>query len=351
MIDKTMNDIQREDYQILGKDKSIDWAQLKGASFLITGSTGVIGSNLVYALLYNSQKMDLSLKVILPVRNTQKAEKLFAWADPVIIPYELGQKPTLDWNVDYIVHLASPTSSRSFVESPTEVISSTVEGNRALLEWARENPVKKYVFLSSMEVYGFPKKGHRVTEKELGRFDPLITRNSYPISKISCEATCNAYSVQYGIPTVILRATQTFGPGVEHDDPRVFGQMMRSVLDGKNIVLKSEGRTERCYLYTADAVSAILVALTKGVSGEAYSVANPKTYCSIAEMAEMVAEKIGKGRIGVKYDISSDVTELGYSPELYMDLDVSKLEKLGWRAGVGLEDMYDRMIRSLGAEV
>jgi nucleoside-diphosphate-sugar epimerase len=79
------------------------------------------------------------------------------------------------------------------------------------------------------------------------------------------------------VPAVILRATQTFGPGVKYEDGRVFAEFMRCAVEKRNIVLKSDGSTERCYLYTADAVSAILVALLKGEPGQAYTVANKDT--------------------------------------------------------------------------
>ena len=143
---------------------------------------------------------------------------------------------------------------------------------------------------------------------------------------------------------MILRATQTFGPGVRYDDGRVFAQFMRCAVENTDIVLKSAGLTERSYLYTADAVSAILVSLLKGKPGQAYTVANSDTYCSIKDMAQMVANEISGGNIKVVFDIAEDIESLGYAGTFYMDLDVKKIEELGWSPNVALKAMFERMI-------
>ena len=342
-----MNSVQREDCEKIGNLSFIDWELFRNASFLVTGSTGLIGSNVVNALALNSQEKNLNIRLILPVRNTARAQELFAWTDAGIVPYQLGTELPLEEPVDYIIHLASPTDSRFFKEKPVDTLLSNLDGIRALLDWAREHPIRKLVSLSTMEVYGFPEKGHLVKENELGAFETMNARNSYPIAKIACEALCNAYFSQYGVPAVILRATQTFGPGVKYQDGRVFAEFMRCAAEKKNIVLKSQGLTERSYLYTADAVSAILAALQRGTPGEAYTAANPDTYCSIADMAQMVADRIAGGSIQVVFDLVEDISKLGYADTLYMDLDIQKLKSLGWVPTVGLEEMFKRMIRGI----
>ena len=111
-------------------------------------------------------------------------------------------------------------------------------------------------------------------------------------------------------------------------------------------MLKSAGLTERSYLYTADAVSAILVSLMKAEPGQAYTVANPDTYCSIKGMAQMIADDIAGGEIRVVFDIEKDIEKLGYAGTLFMDLNVEKMECLGWKPKTSLKEMYIRMINS-----
>lgn len=341
-----MNKIQMDDCINIGNLDFINWGKLKDSTILITGSTGLIGSNLVNALAYNSQKKRLNIKLILPVRNLSLAKEKFKWNNVNVIYYELGSELKIEENIDYIVHLASPTNSKYFTEYPVDTMLANIEGYRAILDWAVSHPVKKIIGLSTMEVYGFPEKGHKVKEDELGSFETMNARNSYPISKMACEALCNNYFVQYKVPTVILRATQTFGPGVKYNDGRVFAQFMRCVIEKKDIVLRSAGLTERSYLYTADAVSAIIVSLLKAEPGQAYTIANSSTYCSIKDMAQMVVNEIANGQINVVFDIADNVEKLGYASTLYMDLDVSKFEGLGWRPKTSLKEMFQRMISS-----
>lgn len=342
-----MKQVQIEDCKRVGNLKFLDWGRFRGSTVLITGSTGLIGQNLVNALAYNSKEKGLDIKLILPVRNMIVAEAEFDWTGAEIIPYELGTELSLEPSVDYIIHLASPTSSKFFTEKPVDTMIANIEGYRELLEWARIHSIKKFIGLSTMEVYGFPEKGHKVKESELGAFETMNVRNSYPLAKIACEALCNSYFMQYGVPTVILRATQTFGPGVKYDDGRVFAQFMRCAVERKDIVLKSAGLTERSYLYTADAVSAILVSLLKARPGQAYTVANPNTYCSIKDMAQIVADEITNGQIKVVFDIEEDISKLGYAETLFMELDVEKIEGLGWRGSTELPEMFRRMIEGM----
>lgn len=346
-----MNWVQREDCKAIGELSFIDWEQFRGKTILITGSTGLIGANLVNALAYNSQEKGLNIKLLLPVRNADRARALFDWTGAKMFPYTLGNKLELAESVDYIVHLASPTNSRFFTEKPVDTMLANMEGYKALLDWAVCQPVKKFVGFSTMEVYGFPDKGHKVVESEIGSFETMNTRNSYPIAKIACEALCNSYYEQYGVPALILRATQTFGPGVKYDDGRVFAQFMRCAIEKKDIVLRSQGLTERPYLYTADAVSAVLVSMIKAEPGQAYTIANPKTYCSIKEMAQLVADEIAHGQIKVMFDIVEDIEKLGYAQTLYMDLDVKKISGIGWRATTDLKTMFERMIWGTGNNV
>ena len=88
--------------------------------------------------------------------------------------------------VDFIVHGANPTDSLYFKQHPVEMLHTSVEGTRQVMLLAREKGASGVVFLSSMEIYGFPEKGHAVTENEAGGFDPAVPRNSYPISKQFC---------------------------------------------------------------------------------------------------------------------------------------------------------------------
>lgn len=338
-----MNNLIR-DMQSISDAGSIEWKNLKGKTVLVTGATGLIGTTLVNALAYASRKRGLNIRLICIVRSEEKARRRLH-EDVILKMISLDQEIEMDEPVNYIIHAANPTSSAFFINNPVETIKIAVDSTVNLLELARKKKVEGFVYLSSMEVYGHPVKGHAVSEDEMAGFNTTVTRNCYPQSKQICEMICKSYQSEYGVPTKIVRLTQTFGPGVEYNDGRVFAEFMRCVVEKRDIVLHTSGGTERCYLYTADAASAILTVLTRGAPGQAYTAANPDTYCSILEMAKVVASEIANGKIDVK--VENDDINRGYASELYMKLDTSKIERLGWKATVGLSEMYQRMIDGL----
>lgn len=134
----------------------------------------------------------------------------------------------------------------------------------------------------------------------------MSVRACYPESKRMCENLCACYMKEYGVPVNIVRLTQTFGPGVEYDDGRIFAELARCVIEKRDIVLHTKGETKRNYLFTKDAVNAIITVLLHGENGQAYNAANEETYCSILEMANMVAKKCGKGDIKVKIELEKE---------------------------------------------
>ena len=103
--------------------------------------------------------------------------------------------------------------------------------------------------------------------------------------------------------------------------------------------MQTEGTSKRCYLYTADAVTAILTVLLNGKAGEAYNAANKNTYCSIMEMAELVAHELTNDEIKVVIKVDEN-SKRKFPPTHKLNLDVSKLEGLGWRATRSLVEMY-----------
>lgn len=336
-------DINGNDMKMICASESVDWKVLKDSTILVTGATGLIGTILANSLAYSNREKHLNLRIIGLVRNADKARKRLD-KDIVIKTAPIEESVDLEEPIDFIIHAATPTASAYFVSNPVETIKVSISGTSNMLDLAKSKAAKGFVFLSSMEVYGHPSKDHFVSETEIAGFDSMITRNCYPMSKQICESLCKAYQSEYGIPTKIVRLTQTFGPGVEYNDGRVFAEFMRSVIEKRDIVLHTAGKTERCYLYTADAVTAILTVLTRGKEGEAYTAANPDTYCSILEMAELVANTVANGSIGVRVEI--DNTNRGYATELHMRLDTRKIEGLGWKAKVNLTDAFSRMIET-----
>ena len=169
---------------------------------------------------------------------------------------------------------------------------------------------------------------------------------------------CEFDPFHYGHEYLISEARRLFpghtvvcvmsGNFVQRGNPALYDEYARArcAIEGRNIVLHTKGETKRNYLFTEDAAEAILTVLLKGENGEAYNAANEETYCSIYDMAKLVAEKCAGGGISVDVQLEN-IDQFGYAPTLMMNLDTSKLRALGWKANIDLFMMFADLIRSM----
>lgn len=343
------DELMAEDAQSAMLHYAADFAALEGKSIFFTGATGLIGYNFVTALLTYAEKAANPPQVIALVRNRAKAEACFS-AFPqrflTLVEGDVTQPVAYDGSVDYIVHAASQTGSKAFVEQPVDTVAVALDGTRNMLNFAVSKGVRKFVYLSTMEVYGAPLNDEKIDESHGTNLNTMEVRSSYPESKRLCETLCAAYGKQFQVPVCVLRLTQTFGPGVRYNDGRVFAEFARCVMEKRDIVLHTAGETKRNYLYTADAVTAIIKLLSQGEPGQAYNAANEETYCSIMEMARLVAGQVAHQAIQVRCELA-DISAFGYAPPLKMNLDTAKLRALGWQPTQNLCAMFTRLIAAM----
>ena len=319
------------------------WAALEGKSVFITGATGLVGSMQVRTLC----AAPADIHVIAHVRNEQKARAMFG---SLPISYAVGDVTApivYDGAVDYILHTASVTASKSFVTEPVETLMTAIDGTKNLLEFARQKQIRGMVYVSSMEAYGITDPNlERITEKDLGYIDILSVRSSYSEGKRICECLCAAYASENGVPVKIARLAQTFGAGVSISDGRVFAQFTKSCLAGSDIVLHTEGKSMGNYCYTADAVRGLLTVLLKGENANAYTVVNEDTAMPIRDVARLVSDTLTDGRTKIIFDIPESSLTYGYAPDVTMRLSASRLRALGWQAEVDLPEMFRRLAES-----
>ena len=352
-IEANGDPILQEDLEIIAGDNG-RFRALAGSSLLITGATGLVGSQLARALACYNRVHHAGMTIYLLVRSREKAEDIFGAllqrGDVVILTGDVTD-PFRDYfpddlTLDYIIHAASVTASKQMVEKPAETIRISLEGTRQMLELAKQHGVRSMIYISSMEMYGTVDFDRPVTENDLGYIDPLRVRSNYPESKRMCENMCVAYHAEYGVPVRIARLSQTFGAGILRGENRVFAQFARSAISGQDIVLHTAGRSEGNYCYTRDTIRGLLTILLHGADAEAYNVANEACHTTIAAMAQLVAGQIAASPIRVVFDIPESNT-FGYAPDTKLKLSSAKLRALGWEPEVGLVEAYRRMIASM----
>ena len=299
--------------------------------YFITGATGLVGEALTEYLHENGEDVTVF------VRNEEKAKRLFSHLSRVsIVAGSIESEISYTGDIDYIIHTAAPTSSDFFLNYPVETIDSIVFGTKSILELAKAKQVKSVVNLSSMEMYGTPTSGEDITEEKQFYLDPLSIRSNYPMAKRLAETMCAAYAAEYDVPVKSIRLAQVLGKKLLEDDNRVIAQFIRAAKQKRDITLATDGSTKQTYVNIDDAINGILTILHKGESGQSYNLANDETYCSIRDMAEMVARDIANGEIEVIVGISEHNGK--YPPTRTLRINSDKLKYLGWTPKVDLSE-------------
>ncbi len=325
----------------------------KSCAYLVAGATGYIGSRIIKSLIESTDYKQGNVKIISHCRHKEKYESMYSnmkneniyplFSDIKDIENIVEEALQVGYlgNIDYIIHCASNTTSSYMISNPVETIDGIVEGTKSVLELAKELNIKGMVYLSSMEVYGdiLCTPGNRATEDMLGYIDILKPRSSYPLGKRMAEGYCAAYANEYGVPVKIARLAQTFGKGILPNENRSFAQFVRAAAEGRDIVLKTEGKSIGNSVSIEDAIDAIFFLLENGENGQAYNVVNERNTMSIKDMAELVARIIGKDKVKVVFDIE-DKSKTGYAADTYLYMSGEKMRRLGWEAKKGIEDMF-----------
>lgn len=334
-----MDRVQSDILEVLEKKEL--FTILSNKTIFITGATGLIGSMLIKVLHEANGLYNLSLRIIGQIRNQEKANKIFG---DLMNKNDIEFILTSDVECDYIIHTASPTASKFFVNNPVETIKTSVNGTMEILEVAKKTN-SKVIYLSSMEQYGTPYvSGETITEDKVGIINHLNVRSSYSESKRLCECLCVSYASEYGVNVCIARLAQTFGAGVPDTDNRMPVQFCKSVVNGGDIVLHTEGKSVSNFVYLTDALTALLVLINKGISAEAYNICNDKETRNVYQIAQLVANEVANGDIKVVVEKQENT---GYAPDVNMFLNSDKMRTLGWEARVDMKEAYERLVEYL----
>lgn len=331
-----------DDLQYVASTKGID--TLRGKTVLITGATGLIGTQLIDALMSIGD-----IHIIATGRSKEKASDrlgeylgnpLFDFLEhDVCHPFPDGI------TADYIIPLASNTHPLAYSRYPVETALTNVEGARHALDLAASCGAT-VLYPSSVEIYGNARGGDVFTEDYTGNLDLSVSRACYPESKRICEALCQSYAVEKGVKVKIARLSRVFGPTMLESDTKASSQFILKAVAGEDIVLKSKGEQYFSYTYVADAVAALLHIMLNGENGQAYNVACENCNVHLKDFAAECARIGGKD---VVFELPDTAEAKGYSIASRAILSCDKLAGIGFRASFDIEDAVERTVKILSS--
>lgn len=352
LINKGVTDQRRivsADMMWLVENYSVPWERLRGKTVMITGAAGFLAAYMVETLMYLNDTRALNATVLAVVRNKLRLESRFPHyrerSELICIEQDVHAPVRPDRKVDFIIHAASHASPKYYATDPVGTLAANTQGTANLLELAARNGAEGFLYFSSAEVYG---EASRVptSESDYGYLDPLMVRSCYAESKRMGENTCVSWHHQYGVPTRIVRPFHTYGPGMALDDGRVYADFVSDVVNGRDIVLKSDGLAKRAFCYLADATAGFWMVLLNAENAKAYNIGNPEGVISMRDLATMVAGLYPEKNISVRFVQRMDAENYLPSQISITCPDITLAQGLDWHPRTSLESGFRKTIES-----
>lgn len=287
---------------------------------LITGGCGFIGSNFIrYFIKEHPDFKIINLDKLTYAGNLKNLKdieknKNYKFIKGDICNLELVKK--LVKTCDFIINFAAQTHVDRSIVSSYEFIKTNIYGTWALLEACKTKKIKKFIQISTDEVYGSIETGSFIET------DGLYPSSPYSASKAGADLLCNAYFKTYGVPVIIIRSVNNFGP-YQYPE-KVIPLFITNLLEKKKIPIYGDGQNIRDWIYVLDNVRAIDFILFKGEIGEIYNVSADNEISNL-ELANLILKKLNLDQSFIKYIKDRPGHDRRYS------LDSSKLKNLGFK--------------------
>lgn len=288
---------------------------------LITGGSGFIGSNFIRFFLkkHASTKIVNLDKLTYAGRqeNLLDVEKDSRYkfiqgdiCDPAVVEKAMA-------GCDAVVHFAAESHVDRSISDSGAFIQTNVFGTFVVLEAARKAGVKKFVQISTDEVYG------QILEGKFSESSPLLPRNPYSASKCAADRLAYSFFATYHLPVVITRSSNNYGPFQFPE--KVIPLFATNLLRGKKVPLYGEGKQIRDWLHVDDNAEAIDVVLHQGKNGEVYNIGGGNEVANI-DLTRLILSHFKKGN----ESIERVADRLGH--DFRYALDTRKIEReLGWK--------------------
>jgi dTDP-glucose 4,6-dehydratase len=287
---------------------------------LITGGLGFIGSNFIRYILnkYPSQHI-VNLDAITYAGNPNNLKDIENNPHYHFIKGDICKKEDVEEAIkdcEIIFNFAAETHvDRSIIEAGA-FVKTDVIGTYTVLEMARKYDIEKFIQISTDEAYG------SIEDSSFRETDPLDPSSPYSASKAGADLLVRAYYKTYGLPALITRSSNNFGP-YQYPE-KLIPLFITNALKNKPLPVYGDGKNIRDWLYVLDNCSAIDLVSQKGILGEIYNIGSGDEKTNL-EITHLILMELNKPDRLIQFVGDRPGHDRRYS------LDFTKIKKLGWK--------------------
>lgn len=301
---------------------------------LVTGGCGFIGSNFIrYMLKKYPDYQIVNLDKLTYAGNPANLKDIennpnYSFVkgdicDPVVVNEVMK-------TADQVVHFAAESHVDRSIEDGSVFVRTNVLGTNTLLQSALANKIKKFIHVSTDEVYGSTMEGS-FTET-----DKLNPSSPYSSSKAGSDLLAMSYYTTYGLPVCITRCTNNFGP-YQYPE-KLIPFFISRLMEGKKVPVYGTGLNIRDWIYVEDHCSAIDFVLHNGSAGEIYNIDGGNELTNL-EITRQLLKMLGKDESSIEYVEDRKGHDFRYS------LEGSKLEKMGWKPRYDFDTALEKTVK------
>jgi len=294
--------------------------------YLITGGAGFIGSNFIRYFFNKYPDMSIiNLDKLTYSGNLENIRDFMKNKNYIFVKGDVCDGKLVNKimkNIDVVIHFAAETHVDRSILSSGVFVKTDVLGTQTLLEAAKINNVKKFIHISTDEVYGNVLRGYADENY------PLKPSSPYSASKAGADRLAYAYYATYKLPVIITRSSNNYGP---YQHPEKFIPLfITNAMENMPMPLYGNGLNKRDWLHVKDNCEAIDLVLNRGIDGEVYNIGSEEESSNI-EIAKNILKILKKSYSLIKFVKDRPGHDIRYA------INCHKIKKLGWRPKVKFE--------------
>ena len=304
---------------------------------LVTGGAGFISSNVVRHLLDGTSYEVVSLDALTYAGNLENLADVLSHPRLSFVHGDIRDRELvreLVDGVDVIVNAAAESHvAKSIQHGAAEFVTTNVEGTQILLDAIRKTPVERFVLISSSEVYGTAEYA------PMDELHPLNPRSPYAGTKAGADRLAYSYFVTYGLPIVIVRPFNNYGPR-QHPE-KVVPRFITQALSDEPLTIHGDGHASRDWLYVfddAEAIEAVIETPIDDIAGEVLNIATGVDV-AVTDVARLVLSLLGKPS-----ELRLHVDERPGQVDRHIGSTEKASALLGWQARTAFEDGLERTV-------